>query len=235
MRPTVEQVGSPALRPSARGLEPVEHGHEGGRAIAHGAVDHLTLAGLARLDHPGQYAEGQVKGTAAEVAHQIERWDGLVFSTDGVERPGDCDVVHVVSGCLGIGPELAPARHPAIDQFRITLQGQVGTEAKPLHDSGAEALEHDVCGLEQLEAGLDGSGVLQVQTYGAPAPGGDVRGTAPPLALAVDPHHVCAKVRQEHAAEGSGPDAREFNDLEAGQGSLAHICLPWIMIQTCPG
>ena len=235
MGSAVEQVGSPALGPGTRGLEAVEHGHQGGRAIAHGAIDHLALAGLARLDHPGQYAEGQVEGAAAEVAHQIERRDGLVLCPDGVERPGDGDIVHVVSGRLGVGTELAPAGHAAKDQFRIALQGHLRTQAEPLHDPGAEAFEDDVCGLEQLEAGLDGGRVLQVQAHGAPAARGDVRGTSPALALAVYPHHVRAKVRKEHAAEGAGPDAREFNDLEAGQGSLAHVCLPWVMIQTCPG
>ena len=152
-----------------------------------------------------------------------------------MERPGDGDVVHVVSGRLGIGPELTPAGHAAKDQFRIALQGHLGTQAEPLHDPGAEAFEDDVCGLEQLEAGLDGGWVLQVQAHGAPAPGGDVGRTASALALTVDPHHVRAKVRKEHAAEGAGPDAREFDDLEPGQRSLAHVCLPQFMIQTCPG
>lgn len=75
---------------------------------------------------------------------------------------------------------------------------------------------------------------LKVQPYGAATAGGDVGGTAASLALAVDADHVGAQVGQQHAAEGARANSRKLDNLEAGQGSLAHVSLPRMSTPTLP-
>ena len=222
MGAAIQHVGAAVLGPHAAGLEAVEHGHQRGRAVAHGRVDHLALAGLPRADDPRHQAKGQIEGAATEIAHQVQRRDRLVLGADGVQGPGDGDVVHVVAGGVGVGPRLAPAGHAAVDDLRIALQNHVGPETQALHDARPEALEHRVGAFQQLQAGLDGLGVLEIQTDGAAAARGHVGGGAPALPLAVDTHHVGAQVRQQHATERPGPDPGELDDLQSGQRSLAH-------------
>ena len=227
VRAAIQQVRAPTgVRPAAGRLEAVEHRHQRGRAVAHGAVDHLPLAGFAGADHPGHQPEGEVEGAAAEIAHQVQRRDRFFPRADGVQRAGDGDVVHVVAGGLGVGPELAPAGHPAIDQLRIALQGHVRTETQALHHPRPEALEGGVGLLDQLQADLDGGRLFQVQRHRAAPAAGDVGLGPAPAALSIDAHHIGAQVRQQHAAERSGPDAGEFDDLQTRQRSLAHDAAP---------
>ncbi len=128
-----------------------------------------------------------------------------------------------MAGGVGIGPGLAPAGHPPIDQLGTALQRHLRPQTQALHDPGAEALEDRVSAFHELQTSFDGRGVLEVQGHGAPAAGGDIGGTSAPLSLAVDAHHIRAQVRQQHAAERSRPDARELHDLQPCQRSLAHM------------
>ena len=54
----------------------MDHRHERGRAVDHGGVHHLALAGTGRLEQGGHHAEGQQHAAAAEVTHQVSGGTG---------------------------------------------------------------------------------------------------------------------------------------------------------------
>ncbi len=70
---TVQQVAAPLVGKCAGCAHREKHGHEDGRAVDHGRVDDLPLAGVARLQQGAHHAEGQQHAAAAEVANQVQR------------------------------------------------------------------------------------------------------------------------------------------------------------------
>jgi hypothetical protein len=119
-----------------------------------------------------------------------------------------------VPGRLAPRPVLAPAGHPAIDQRRVARPAVVGTEAEPLDDARAHALDEHVGALDQIQHGGHRVGLLQVQC--------DARTTARqhvllartegPAAGPLDPDHVGAEVGQDHARVRARADAGDLDD-----------------------
>ncbi len=73
----------------ALGLEAIEHGHEGGGAFYHGAVDHLPFAGALGFQGGTDHAEGEHHAAAAEITHQVQRNGGLFpLAAHGMEGTG---------------------------------------------------------------------------------------------------------------------------------------------------
>ena len=225
----VEEVGAALVAPpAAGGLEAVEHGHQRGRAVDHGAVHHLPLAGLAGVQHRRDQAEGEVQSAAAEVGRQVQGRHGLVLQPDGVERACERQVVDVVPRRLGVGAGLPPAGHAAEDELGIAGQHRLGAEPQPLHHAGAEAFDQGVRAFQQAQAGLDGLRRLQVERHGTATAAGHVSGCGRIAAAAlgeaapaVDADHVSAEVAEQHAGEGRGADAGELHHLQARERSLA--------------
>ena len=116
----------------------MDHRRQQRGAVDHGGVDDLALARTAGLDQGGAHAEGEQHPAAPEVADQVERRDrALSRPADRVEGAGEGDVVDVVAGGRRVGPVLAPAGHPAVDEAGVAGQADVGAETEPLGDARA--------------------------------------------------------------------------------------------------
>ncbi|MNO80125.1 hypothetical protein D3C76_713170 [compost metagenome] len=109
-----------------------------------GRIDHLPLAGIARLEDGGNDAERQAEG-ADGVARHGRRWALRVAAAAAhPEQAGQCDVVQVMPSGLGQRAVLAPAGHAAVDQARVLRQALLGAEAQALHHARAVALDQRV-------------------------------------------------------------------------------------------
>ena len=182
------------------------------------------LAGDPRLEQRGEDADHEVRRAAAEVADQVGREvRAALVLAEAVEGAGDRDVVHVVPGGLGERAVLAPAGHPAVDQARVDRVAVLGAEAEPLGDAGAHALDEHVGVGDQLQDGLGGLGVLEVERdAGAAAVEQVARAAGQRLAAwTLDADHVRPEVGQDHAGVRAGPDPRDLDDLDAAQRSGA--------------
>ena len=207
----------------------MDRGDQRGCAVDHGRVDDLSLARALRFNQRAQHADGEVHAAAAEVADQVERRHrNLSLAGDRRQRAGQRDVVDVVAGHLRVGAFLTPAGHPAIDNLRVALEADVGTEAEAFHDAGTEAFEQRVRALDQLERDFDALWILEVERDRASAAGEQIAGRvgrrfSGRVRGAIDAHDVGAHVGQDHAAERARSDALEFNDAYPAERS--HIVL----------
>ena len=75
-RTPVDQVGAALVPPGAAGPQAVEDGGQQRRAVHHGRVDHLSLAGGLPLEQRGEDADGEQHPAAAEVPGQVDRRQG---------------------------------------------------------------------------------------------------------------------------------------------------------------
>ena len=233
-RARVEHVGPALLVPHAAEVEGVDHRHQGRRAVDHGGVDHLALAGAGGLEQRGHHAEGQQHAAATEVAHEVQRrHGGRIGPAQRPQRAADGDVVDVVPGPGRHRSVLAPPRHAPVDQPRVAAEAGVGPDAEPLGHAGPETLDQPVGLLDQPEHELDGVGVLQVDTHRGTGPVEQVpvRARTGGLDLlpaldrarrgALEPQDLRPGVGQHHARVGRRPDARQLNDLDPAQRSTA--------------
>ena len=145
-----------------------------------------------------------------------------------MQRAGERDVVDVVARRLRERARLPPARHAAIDEFRIAFEAHVGPEAKTFHHAGTEAFDQRVGLLDQFQRGLDGFGLLEIEGDAAAAAIGDFVFRRHASALAVDADHVRAHVGEQHGGERSRTDACEFHDTNALQRTHV-LFLPWLL------
>ena len=63
---------------------------------------------------------------------------------------------------LAIGPVLAPAGHPAVDQSRVPGQDRLRSQAQPLHDARTEPLDQDIGPRREVHARWPAVRVLEV-------------------------------------------------------------------------
>ena len=212
----------------------MDHRHERCRAVDHGGVDHLALAGAGGLEQGGHHAEGQQHAAAAEVAHEVQRRHGSrIGPAQRPQRTADGDVVDVVAGHGRHRPLLTPPRHAPVDQPAVAPEAGVGPDAQSLGHAGPEALDQPVGLLDEPEHELDGVGVLEIdadrgtgpvqQVPVRPRPRG--RDLLPALDRArrrpLEPQDLRPGVGQHHAGVGRRPDSRQLNDLDPAQRSTA--------------
>ena len=215
-------------------VEGVDHRHERCRAVDHGGVDHLALAGAGGLEQGGHHAEREQHAAAAEVAHEVERRHRRrIGPAQRPERAADGDVVDVVPGHGRHGPVLAPSRHAPVDQAAVAPEAGVGPEAQPLGHAGPEPLDQPVGLLDEPEHQLDRVGVLEVDADGGTGPVQQVPVRPGPGGLELlapldrtrrrplEPQDLRPGVGQHHARVGRRPDARQLNDLDPAQRSTA--------------
>ena len=211
---------------------PVEETHQTGGPIHHGGVHDLALTGGARRQQGTHDAKGQVHATAAEVADQVERRDGSgVIATYVGQCTSQGYVVDVVSCSLGVGPILAPTGHPSVHDGRVAGHAVLGAKAQPFGYTRPEALEHHVRVGHHSQHQITALIGLEINADAASTPGIDVGRRVGRVATAdrsspVNPNDVGAHVGQHHPAEGSRPDASQFDDPDPVQCSHVVILLP---------
>ncbi len=188
----------------------------------------------ARVVEGGEDAHHQVQGAAGVVAEEVGGGDrGPAGLAGHAEGAGDGDVADVVSGAVGEGAGLAPAGHPAVHQARVTGPAVLGTDAEPLGDAGAVALDEDVGALGEVENAGRPFGGLEVDDHGALVAVGDVTGGVDAeagAAGAVDAYDVGAQVAEEHGRERAGPDTGQLDHAHTGEravvGAVASVIEP---------
>jgi hypothetical protein len=218
VRATVEEIGAAVGREAALRGEGEEHRHEGGGTVDHGRVHDLPLSRTLGLEESADHAEREQHAAAAEVADQVQGRHGpLTGATDGVQGTRQADVVDVVARSLSHGSVLSPAGHAPVDEFRVAGEAVVGTEAETFGDARAEALEEAVGALDQAQHRFHALRVLEVHGDGATVPRQYVLRRRPSRRGTFDTDHLRAHVRKHHAAEGTGTDAREFDDPDTGK------------------
>ena len=216
----VEQIGAPLVLEGTARRHAEEHGHQRGRAIDHRRIHHLPLAGPLRFKQPADHAEGQVHAAAAKVAHQVERRHRLLpGAANGVQGAGQADVVDVVARRLRHGAFLPPAGHAAVDELWVAGEAVLRPEPQALRDTRTKALKQAVGGLHQPQHRLHPFRALEIHADGAPVARQDILGRRRIRADPIHADHFGTHVRQHHAAKGSRPDARQFDDAVARQRS----------------
>jgi hypothetical protein len=200
----------------------VDRGQQVRRTVDDGGVDDLTAPGALGLQECGEDAHDQVGGAAAEVADEVQRdLRRPARCADGAERAGDGDVADVVARRRRQRPGLAPAGHPAVHEPRVARPHRVGTDAEPLGDTGAVALDQHVGTRHEGEHDLHGRRLLQVE-HDRPLAAVEhvcLRRRQLGTGRALHPDDVGPHVGQRHAGERAGPDAGELDDRRASEGA----------------
>src|SRR5580692_1658355 len=119
MRAGIQEIRSPALTPFSRGMKTPNHAHQKRRTLRHGAIDHLTLAGLVRMQQCADHAEREQHAAAAKVTDHIDRWRGLFACAPECSKGArQRDVVYVVTSGAREAARLSPASHPSVHEMR---------------------------------------------------------------------------------------------------------------------
>ena len=122
-------------------------------------------------------AVGEEHAPSSEVANQIERRHRrLPLAPNGVQSPGQGDVVDVMPRRLGHRTLLAPTRHTSEDDPRIPFQTDVGSEPKALHDAGAKPFNHDIGLFDHLQDEFNPFRILQIHSHAATTASQDIFG-----------------------------------------------------------
>src|SRR6202008_722452 len=144
-------------------------------------------------------------------------------AADGVQYTVERDVVDVVAGLLAARTVLAPAGHAGVDQPLVHLGAVLRTEAEPLGDSRAEALDEHVGLGDQPQHQVAVLVALQVRRDRSPVPqqvvitGVDRRSR--PLARTLDADDVGPQVTEEHRGVRPRADAGQLDDSQPLQWS----------------
>ena len=152
---------------------------------------------------------------------------GTGFSP-AVQRAGQGDVVDVMAGQGGIRPGLPPTCHACVDEARIILQQDIGTEAEPFHDTGPEALDQAIGGSRQLADECYAIRMFEVDADRAARSIDEVaayirhdRTVDSTRGRPIDADDLRTVIGEHHAAEGRRTEPREFENAQSGQRTRA--------------
>ena len=163
MRAGIEHVDALLLAPYTHIMHPVDHAHQRGGAIGHGAIDDLAIRAVLYREQRRDHAEGQHHPAPAEIADHVDRRRRfLTLASEMRECTGERDVIDIVPGGMGVGAGLSPAGHAAVDQLGIVAVQFIRAKAKALHDAGAEPLDNAVRAGAELAGEFDTLGGLEV-------------------------------------------------------------------------
>ena len=202
-----------------------EHRHQHGAAVDHRGVDDLALSAALRLEQGAHHTEGKEHRSPAEVADHVERrCRRLPRPAEVGERPGERDVVDVVTGGVGPRTVLAPPRHPPVHEAPIPRQTHVWSGTEALHHTGPKSFDECVGPLDEIEQHGDAIWLLEVDGDVASTAQRDVDvwrvGRRAAHALARSTRITSAPMSASNmAANGPGPDAGQLDDAVAGERS----------------
>ena len=137
---------------------------------------------------------------------------------------------------LGEGALLTVAGHPPVNEPRIARSDVLGAQAQSLGDAGPESLDQRVGLFAELEDEVAAGRVLQVDCDRVARTieqvprdvGRGVRGGA------LEAQDVGAEVREQHARERTGTDARQLEHLQALQRSTHDVTFLEILLPPSP-
>ena len=89
VRAAIAEIVLAFIHPHAGGFHAVDHRHQRGDPVRHRDIDDLAGPGGAGMDDAGKDAEGEIEGTSADIANNVDRRDGPFLRTDRVQRAGD--------------------------------------------------------------------------------------------------------------------------------------------------
>ena len=110
---------------------------------------------------------------------------------------------------------LTPASHPGIYKPRIGGEAFVWSQPQSLHHTRAQSFNQHV----GLGAGIaaKGKALFAFEIDGYTVARALDHGVGHGTAWTINPHHLCAKVCQQHRDVGSGTDPGKFDNLQATQ------------------
>ena len=115
---------------------------------------------------------------------------------------------------------LAPPRHPAVNQPGIACQAHLRPKTQALHDAGTKTFDDNVGRVDELQYGLQGARLLEIERHRALAAAEDVRLHRPVRVGGSEPIHaddLGAEVSEHHASKGRRAQPGHFNYLDALQ------------------
>ncbi len=112
---------------------------------------------------------------------------------------------------VGQRPVLSPSGHPAVYELRIPGHTIVRPNTETFRYTGAESLEESVGTFAQFQDDISAHRRLQVDGDRFAPTCEDILPTPLSPAGPIDANHLCAHVRQQHAAEWAGADAGQFD------------------------
>ncbi len=150
-----------------------------------------------------------------------------------VHQPAHRLAQRVKGRAVAIGAVLAKTRHRAQNDIGLYFAQPVIAKAHLVHDAGAEILQHDVGGLDQLREHLLAAGVAQVEAEALLAAVVDREIDALPAhqrrrlagflaAQFLDLDDFGAEVGEDHAAARPGLVARQLQDPDPVESSAHH-------------
>ncbi len=132
-----------------------------------------------------------------------------------MQGAGERDVVDVVTRLLGHRSLLAPARHPPVDQPRVAIETDIGTETEPLGDPGTHALEEHIGGGDEVQRDVPARRVLEIDADRAPVSSQERAERIRRSADTIHPDDLGSHVAEQHAAKRHGSDGFEFDDAQS--------------------
>jgi hypothetical protein len=222
-------VGRPLVGLPRLAAQPVD----GGRGVGLGHLHVPARAGLARLQHGGEQAEGAEQRAGVDADRRLLDQVGEALVVDGGGgHPGPGVVGEAVAGHVPVRPGHAEARHR--DQHDAGVRGPQGVEAEaPARQAaGPHGLDHGVGPAHQVEE--HGAALVRAQVeHDRPLAPVDVevhqRGALddgpghPPHVVAarrLDLDHLGAEVRQVGRDRGRA-EHRALHDAHPGQRGAA--------------
>ena len=133
----------------------------------------------------------------------------------------------VVDALLGVRSFLSEAADRDVDETRVQLAQALGAQPQLVDHAGAEVLDEDVCGADEVEQDPDAAFLLQVEDEGPLAPvdrrepGRDAAalGSQPAHDVAargrLDLDHFGALIRQQHGGDRPRDHRRQFDHPKA--------------------
>ena len=184
----------------------------------------MAFAAIFHIHDASQQAHRQIERAASIVANQIEwRTRATVAIAHRMKCTCNGDIVEVMSRSMRQRAGLSPSRHAPVNQLRIAGERDIRPETVALHDAGSETLDQPISFLDQLQRSFDISRIFQVESDGPAPPAHHISCAArATITLPINPNHICAKIRQQHAAKGSRSNTCELYNPNAIQRSLSH-------------
>ena len=179
-----------------------------------------------RLEQRADDAEGQQHAATAEVADEVDRRRRLLArATEVVEHAGERDVVDVVTGGRRVraapGPNRSSARRRASGCGRGTRRDRSRGARRRRAGSPRSARRPDSTSSSRVSTPSGDLRSMPIDRRPRLRTSAGGTSGSPPITAAgpVDADHVGAHVGEHHGGERAGADARDLDDLHAGEWS----------------